>query len=123
MIAMALWAGTANASDVRIAGRVPVICIADHVSPAIPAHGNLGRVSAYCNAATGYTISVRHDGFLSAKTFLWEGRSIPVQSGGRTLLVKNSGPGVHQAELFIRGADEAEAAAAARVITVEIVES
>lgn len=121
-LAAASWNNDAAASDVRIAGRVPGVCVTNYTPP-VDGEMKLGRVSAYCNIATGYTLSIRHAGFTSTKNFSWEGRLIPVQPGGHSVLINSSGPGLHRADLSLAGADEDETRRAAQAITIEIVES
>ena len=79
---------------IRITGYVPVICHADFVAQA-PQPGalvQLGTITEFCNAGSGYSITADYTAGADPGVLLIDGMPVPLSASGHSLLVHMDGP-------------------------------
>jgi hypothetical protein len=83
---------------------IPVICVADFEA-AVGATGDpirLGELRERCNAAAGYRVYVDHPPALIGVALILDGHAVPLDPGGRTLLVDADQAAIRSRPVYVQ---------------------
>ena len=110
-------------STIELRGYVPVICRATlHSAPAFRDDGvvELGSLDEFCNAGSGYRVVVDYAPGEDPGQLLVDGREVPLDRSGRTVIAQVSGPSISSRNLAYVPSDRPIAALSIHVETASV---
>lgn len=110
-------------STIELRGYVPVICRATlHSAPSIRDDGvvELGSLDEFCNSGSGYRVVVDYAPGQDPGQLLVDGREVPLNSSGRTVIAQMSGPSISTRTLAYVPSDQPIAALSIHVETASV---